>query len=244
MILKILNMLILMLVITTVHSQQNWISITPGLEYMDINSESITRWSQIHVFRVNLRHYQLDLVDAMEQARPRVTIKALADYYHALIAINGGFFDTKDHPLGLRIKQRQVTNPLKNISWWGVFYIKDHKPYITSMSNYKADPEIDLAIQSGPRLLIHGKKPKLKPGLAERSALGITAHGELIMLVTENTPMTTSKLADLMQSIECVDAINLDGGSSSQIYAHVGALTINVRGFATIHDGLIIRKRI
>ena len=233
-----------MIIVPSVYAQKAMVSIAPGLAYMDLNSESITRWSQIHVFRIDLQHYQLDLVDAMDRSRTRVPIKELADYHHALIAINGGFFDTQDRPLGLRIKHHKVTNPLKRISWWGIFYIKDHKPYITSMSHYKNNSDIDMAIQTGPRLLINGHKPALKPGLAERTALGITSHGELIILVSENTPMTTDKLADLMKSIDCVDAINLDGGSSSQLYAQIGALKINDRGFNTIHDGLIIRPQV
>jgi uncharacterized protein YigE (DUF2233 family) len=230
-----------MLIASTVCTAHTWLNVAPGLAYMDINRESITRWSHIHVFRINLQHYQLDLVDAMENSQPRIPIKTLANYHHALIAINGGFFDNKDRPLGLRIQNHKIINPLKPISWWGVFYMQNNKPHIASMAQYKYNHNIELAIQTGPRLLIHGRKPSLKPGLAERTALGITPKGELIMLVTENTPITTNALADLMQSINCIDAINLDGGSSSQIYAQVGMLNIHSSGFAAIHDGLIIR---
>ena len=54
--------------------------------------------------------------------------------------------------------------------------------------------------------------------------------------------MTTSKLADLMLSIGCRDTINLDGGSSSQLYAHINKFHLDVKGFANIHDGLIIKN--
>ena len=239
---SLLVILLLISKISAVYAQQNWLTIKPGLEYLDLNSESITPWSHIHIFRIDLKYYTLDLVDAKAQNQTLIPIKTLSQMHNALIGINGGFFDEHNNPLGLRISNKKILNPLKKISWWGVFYIINNQPAIVSMSNYTYSPNINTAIQSGPRLLINHHKPSLKAGLAARSALGITENNQLIMLVTENTPMTTSKLADLMLSIGCRDAINLDGGSSSQLYAHINKFHLDVKGFANIHDGLIIKN--
>ena len=129
--------------------------------------------------------------------------------------------------------------------WWGVFYIKNKKPTIASSRQYEQDQQIDFALQSGPRLLVNGIIPALKPGLAERSALGITANNEVIIIVTENSPMTTTALAEMMQSspLDCKEALNLDGGSSSQLKAEIGSFQINVHSFANVSDAIVVKPR-
>ena len=161
-------------------------------------------------------------------SQQHASVDEIAHFSKALVTINGGFFDHNHHPLGLRIGSQQQYNPLKRISWWGVFYIKDKKPYLSGLNNYKSNEHIDFAVQSGPRLLIHGRIPSLKPGRAERSALGISPDGRVIILVTENAPMTTT-------------ALNLDGGSSSQLYADIGSLQLNVHGFSNVSDAIVVK---
>ena len=113
------------------------------------------------------------------------------------------------------------------------------------MNNFKHNKNIDFAVQSGTRLIINGNIPSLKPGFAERSALGITKDGKIIILVTKNTPITTTYLANLMQDkpLNCVNAINLDGGSSSQLFANFDNLKINSLGFSEISDAILIQKK-
>lgn len=144
----------------------------------------------------------------------------------------------------MRINNYRQENPLKRISWWGVFYVKNNKAYISSLNRFRQDDEISFAMQSGPRLLIKGKIPSLKPGEADRSALGITAKGKVIILVSTNATMSTNKLAHLLKAppLSCVDAINLDGGSSSQLYAHIGSFQLNVHSFSNVSDAIIVKK--
>lgn len=223
----------------------HWRAIAPGIDYIDQDLHALSPWSHVHVFRVDLKTNQLDLMLANAFSQTHASISQFAHHSKALITINGGFFDHNYHPLGLRISQQQQYSPLKRISWWGVFYIKDQKPHLSNLLHYAHDPNIDFAIQSGPRLIINGRIPLLKTGLAERSALGITHDGRIILLVTENSPMTTSQLAKLMKShpLDCYQALNLDGGSSSQLYAHLHAFNLNVHGFAKVSDAIMVRPR-
>lgn len=226
-------------------SANQWITVAPGIEYQDLNNNALTRWSHIHAFRIDLNKNKLELARASTFSRLSASVSTFARRNHALIAINGGFFDENYRPLGLRINQQQLYNPLKQISWWGVFYIKNQKASLIGPRQYTNKQQPDFAIQSGPRLIINGKIPSLRPGYAERSALGIDADGKVIMLVTENTPMTTTILAKLMQAspLDCHNALNLDGGSSSQLYAHIGALQIDHRGYANVHDAVIVKPQ-
>jgi len=52
---------------------------------------------------------------------------------------------------------------------------------------------------------------------AQRSALGLTKYNKLL-LVTVNRPIYMHKLARIMRELGAVDAINLDGGSSTALY--------------------------
>jgi len=57
--------------------------------------------------------------------------------------------------------------------------------------------------------------------------------------------MTTEELARLLKAspLNCTDAINLDGGSSSQLYAHINSFHLNVHGFSNVSDAIVVKKR-
>ena len=97
----------------------------PGIEYTQINAITFSRWSHVHVFRINPQQNRLDLIMATDLGKNQASIKDFAENSHALIAVNGGFFDQQGKPLGLRIVNSRQRHPLKPISWWGVFYIKN-----------------------------------------------------------------------------------------------------------------------
>ena len=231
--------------IQPIHAAAGWEKLAPGIEYRDLSPNPLIPWAHVHVFRINLRQQKLDLVTASDLSRPHASVEEMAVHSDALIAINGGFFDTEYHPLGLRIGHHHLYTPIKPISWWGVFYTIRKKPHLEKVSQFTASRSIDFAIQSGPRLLVGGKIPKLKPGVAERTALGITKKNQIILLVTEHAAMTTTSLANLMKQfpLYCEEALNLDGGSSSQIYANVGHLHLKTRGALGVSDAVVVKAR-
>lgn len=223
----------------------NWLEAAQGIEYVDLGVNLLTPWSHIHVFRIDLKENQLGLVMANALSKPHASTEEFAQHSKALLAINGGFFDRNYNSLGLRISNQQQHSPLKRISWWGIFYTKNQKPFLSSIKKYEGEQQADFAVQSGPRLLVNGRIPSLKIGRAERSALGISPDGRVIILVTENTPMTTTALAELMRSppLNCKDALNLDGGNSSQLYASMDSFQLNVHGFSNVSDAIIVKSR-
>lgn len=222
-----------------------WRQLAAGIEYRDMNVGLVNPWSHIHVFRVHLNQNELRVVTAQSLNKKNASASEFATLSNSLIAINGGFFTHEFKPLGLRISNYKSLNPLKPISWWGIFYTEKTKAYLRSIKNFKADNKINFAIQSGPRLLVNGHETRLKPGYAQRTALGITAKGNVILLVTENLAMTTKELAKLMRAppLSCQDALNLDGGSSSQVYAQMKGFELNVHGFSNVSDALVVHPR-
>lgn len=221
----------------------SWHKIAHGVEYQEIDKNSMTIWSHIYAFRIDLKINKLSIITAKDMSHYLATANQYAKFSHALLTINGGFFDKNHSLLGLRIRNNQQLNPLRPISWWGIFYIENDKPYITNAKLFTYKPTINFAIQSGPRILINQQVPTLKSGYAERSAIGITNDGKIILLVTNHYPMTTTYLAHLMQQepLNCVNALNLDGGSSSQLYADVKNFHLDVPGFSGVSDAIIVK---
>lgn len=224
------------------YSHAYWKPIASGVEYQDLQGGLLTPWSHIHVFRIDLTKNQLSLITAKSLGLKNASVEQFSAHTKSLVSINGGFFDHQFRPLGLRINHNKVENPLKPISWWGIFYVKNNKARITNVSHFQKDYDLDFAVQSGPRLLIKGRIPSLKPGLADRTALGITKNGQLIVLVSTNSVMSTKELATLLKSppLSCVDAINLDGGSSSQLEANTNLFKFKVRGYSNVSDAIVI----
>ena len=75
--------------------------------------------------------------------------------------------------------------------------------------------------------------------------MGIDAAGNILLVVTENTPITTIELAERMRDrpIHCTQALNLDGGSSTQLYADLNKFNLLEPGFAKISDSLVFTER-
>jgi len=84
------------------------------------------------------------------------------------------------------------------------------------------------ALGGGPRLVAGGRKyctaeaegfrGDVKYGRAERSAVGVDAEGRLLLVAASGSQgMTLDELASTMLKLGAVDAMNLDGGSSSAL---------------------------
>ena len=221
-----------------------WQQLQTGIEYYHFVPDNAVLWSHIQAFRIDPKQYHFQLVFAQDQHLTNSSVKTLSESQQALIGINGGFFSTDFGPIGLRISNGKLRSPLKAISWWGIFYLQGGVPHIDSQSQFKYRPNIEFALQSGPRLLIDSKIPKLKIGVAQRTALGITRQGKIVIMVTQNYPMTTQDLALTMRDIlECTDALNLDGGSSTQLYAKIGAFNLLIPGYSNIADALVVTPK-
>jgi len=77
---------------------------------------------------------------------------------------------------------------------------------------------------------------------APRSAIGITASGTLLIAAVHsgsggNGP-TLAEIARIMQQLGCVDALNLDGGSSTSLYLGGQLLDRSPSTAARVHNGL------
>ncbi len=81
-----------------------------------------------------------------------------------------------------------------------------------------------------------------------RTAIGILSNGNWVFVVIDGKQpelslgMTIEELADFMQSLGCVDALNLDGGGSSTMFFN-GQVINNPTGDGDEKDGGVRRQR-
>jgi len=202
----------------------------------------------LEVIRVDPQRLDLRLIDARDHDCETATVADLAQWTGALVVINGGFFDENDRPLGLMIVDGAEKNPLRKVSWWGVFLLRDGLPAILPTRDYQSDSAITQALQSGPRLVVDGRPSSVKPQSARRSAIGLTPTGE-VLLVACDSPLDFPTFARLLAQSEddgglgCVQALNLDGGASTQLYAKFNRVHVDIPGGWPVPNGWGVFQR-
>ena len=123
--------------------------------------------------------------------------------------------------------------------------------------------EIKHVIGGGPRLLKSGQvyisrnserfKSDIAKGRAARTAVGINKEGKLIFATVnrcqgsvsyeKSMGATLEELAQIMKDLGCVDAMNLDGGSSSTMVISSEVVNVPSGGAEkSVSNGILIRK--
>lgn len=218
----------------------DWRILARGLNYKRLAIIQNNSPVDLHVFRINLSRYNVKPIAAAQSA----TAKLMTLEQDALLTVNANFFDVDHKILGLVLKDKFLIHQTKNISWWSTLCIKDNKATITPNKAITAT-ECHQAIQAGPRLVIDGSIPKLKESFSAKTAIGINQAGELLIAVTRNR-LSITKLAEIFQAPEqkgglaCINALNLDGGSSSQIYARIGDFELDLPSIVKVPVGLAV----
>ena len=162
-------------------------------------------------------------------------LRDIAKRYNALAAINGGGFEDASgsgnggQPLGLVISGGKVkhTGGTSSDFYATVGFDKNNVMHIGKISAAQAQKYgIRDAMTFGPRLIVNGEAASVKglsSGLNPRTAIGQRADGAVLMLVIDGRQAsslgaTYADLIRIMMEYGAVNAINLDGGSSSLMY--------------------------
>ena len=122
-------------------------------------------------------------------------------------------------------------------------------------------------ISGGPRLVKNGIpyvskyeekfRADIAQGRAARTAVGITKDGKVLLVTVDGLPrersarsekssigMTLEELSDLMISLGAVEAMNLDGGSSTTMWVDGRVVNSPVNGYQQkISNALVVRPR-
>lgn len=244
----VIAILILYSFFSTESLASEWTQLEAGLSYkkIEIQKHSSKIPYALHAFKIDPKKYDLHPLTAVPETY--ASIRRMVENQGALLGVNANFFDPNGHSLGLIISHGQQTNPYRPISWWGVFYVEKGEPHIIPGSQWKKSSLITTAIQAGPRLIAKGKTLRLKQEMSPKTAIGITKKGEMILIATL-FPFDINELARLMVGsskkggLECIDALNFDGGSSTQMYGKVGSFELRLPSYIGVPVGLgVFRK--
>lgn len=211
-----------------------WQNLQTGLDYAKINVVYSGTPVNIHAVRVNLSQLQVKPI----HTPARSFVKSMAISHDALAVLNANFFEPSGKPLGIVVADKTELNSFKNISWWSILCIKDQAAQIFHASVYQQG-QCDNAIQAGPRLVVQGAATKLKENISKKSAVGLNAKGELFLIATENI-LPISLFAEVLRvkeaegGFELIDVLNLDGGSSTQIYVNTTNFTLDIPNFVQV----------
>ena len=162
-------------------------------------------------------------------------LKDIAKRYNAIAAINGGGFEDSGgsgnggQPIGLVISEGKVkhTGGTSSDFYATVGFDQNNIMHIAKASASAAQKAgIRDAMTFGPVLIVNGKAASVKglsSGINPRTAIGQRADGAVLMLVIDGRQAsslgaTYADLINIMEEYGAVNAINLDGGSSSLMY--------------------------
>ncbi|MFI4937529.1 MAG: phosphodiester glycosidase family protein [Candidatus Berkiellales bacterium] len=194
--------------------------------------------SIIHILIIDPNDYKIELVKANDGNKGRETVPDMAKRKQAQIAINGGFFemggDRDGIPSGTLVIKGKPYHLNKKIQ--SLLIINQNKLTITKdLPKNRMDQNISM-VSGIPLLIEEGKIVKdvlsktsdfyVKPHA--RTAIGLKANGEIVIVVAENyygvlggiQGLSITSLATLMQQLGCGSALNLDGGGSSTLWVN------------------------
>lgn len=171
----------------------------------------------VHVLRFSPADVEMKLLfPHIEGGLERVA--EMAGCGSSLACFNASFFTPENRPLGVLISEGKRIQRVRGGSW-RVFWVgKDRIPRMDSRSEFPWR-EAEFAVQSGPLMVRGGKvQTDMRASLARRTAIGIDGRGRVVLLVT-TLPVSLDALARLaVARLEVRELLNLDGGSSSQLW--------------------------
>jgi Phosphodiester glycosidase len=200
-----------------------------------------------HAFKIDLGEAELRLVPASGPSSKQ-TVEQIASPFPAVVAVNASFFDKEGRAMGLAVGEGGLIATGKRKSWGALVVSGGADAKIVLGSDIPDHFTDRLIVQGIPRLVVGGRVPGLKPQVAERTA--VCAAGSRVVIVVATRAETTTFARFLAEPSEkaglgCSDALNLDGGPSTQLVVRLPALTLSLRGGSQVPNALVAipRKR-
>lgn len=207
-------------------------AVAPGIEHAQLVAEG----SAVYAFRIDLARARLRLVSAGSPGERR-TVARLAEPFTQAVAVNASFFTEQDRAIGAVVDEGRAVAP-RAVGSWGALIIQGGRSRISLGSELQlASDHPTLVVQGTPRLVVKGELMKLKRQTADRTA--VCAMGPHVLLVVTEALEATALALLLRDRLGCQDALNLDGGPSTQLSARVGSLRLERPGGWGVPNALI-----
>lgn len=210
----------------------------------------------VHRVLIDPKEYHVALVRAQETSGLE-TVSSMAIRNRANVAINGGYFkmsaEGKNMPSGTLVINGHVFGVRNKQQALAIIQAGNLKVQLNNPKQYlRQNP--DASMVSGIPLLVN--KGKMVSTLLKRSspfyakphartALGLKASGEIIIVMVEALGMTLVELARFMETQGAQYALNLDGGGSSLLWIDGKEIRekYNLEGARVVSDALVFKKK-
>jgi uncharacterized protein YigE (DUF2233 family) len=193
-----------------------WRGVALGIELRSLTAAGPYGPAKIAAVRINPAQARIRVVRIEQGDPPGARSEEVCPARGA--AINASFFAEKPfmQPLGLLIcdgKKAQSRHPVGD---WGTFLVTDKGAKIIASSDI-LPPGVKQAVETKPRLVIEGTVPDFRPQpAARRSAVGVDGKGRVILAASDGFLTLEQWAGVLRESLDCPNALNLDGGPSTQ----------------------------
>lgn len=177
-------------------------------------------------------------------------VRSAVDGASGIAGINGGFFDGDLSPVGLLISNGHLIHPIRKAKLLsGIFLVNEGRPRIVRTRELPNIKGIEQAIQCGPFLVEDGRPV---PGLdTERVAprTFVFSCGPSCWGFGICRSLTLAAMGEMLAKAKwirdnrIIEALNLDGGSSTTLYAKLDENEIFSEGQSMVSNFLIINPR-
>jgi hypothetical protein len=217
-----------------VFGQENkfeWRPIASGLSFgrYELGAYRAVIQPEVYLFKFSPKNFEFVAAAAPPSANAEgphgADVRTITKQVGGVAGINANFFDENGQPLGLFISNSQLRHKLHRGGrvLTGIFSIRKGQPSIELRDNF-TDTDVTTAIQAGPRLVEHGAPIQITSAddTSRRSGIAITKQHEVILYATL-LRFPGASLKDIQQmlldpALEVSEALNLDGGGSSQLF--------------------------
>src|SRR4051794_5328143 len=217
--------------LVTVAAFADWTRVGPGVDYQEFRGDNY----DVHVTRVDLTNDDIKVISTRESEKG-LKVSDFARREHALVAINGDYFDEHFNPIGMTVGPCGEWDSVKKIRREGYIAVGENKAHIAKQSDVSLtdDPEpwMEATVSGWPALIVSCKPLKTLPGSASftlathpRTAVGLSKDKKTLYLVVADGRRTgvpgftlPQLAAFLSEKLHACAAINLDGGGSSAMW--------------------------
>jgi hypothetical protein len=216
----------------------SWQPLGPDIEQANtsLNPDSLFSSSVVMV-RSSLSRFKLQVIKASDFGWKRAPVRALCRAAGATACVNSNFFDEQGKALGLVISRGIVHQKIHKGggTLTGVLFVTPKSVGLAHRDAFSPVGVVE-ATQAGPRVI---SESTIVPGLKESSfrtnlsGVCLDRNGRVVLYrVTSGVFGASLPLLQrllLSPSVQCAEALNFDGGGSSQFYisgsipGHTGA---------------------
>lgn len=244
---KIILVLCVIFSLSAELSLAQFTTLKPGFERGELKLQTGLLVSELVAIRINPKLWD---VTAYQSKIVKSAVEVCNETNSAAV-INANFFGRDLKPLGLVISNSSQLHPIQlgGRTLTGVFTRSKDGDKIIHRDKFQISKEMTQAIQAGPRLIEDGQPISIpEDAPTRRSAIAIDSAGRILLFASKDRfpGLSLKDLQEILmrRELQIKDALNLDGGSSSQLYVSPSALgkEINISGGDKVPVFLVVQK--